>query len=219
MFGTILRPAAHMRLDHIATVQERHLAIRLDPHLIPGVLRQDGQRGDVQAELERLGELAKTGAEREQLVARDACREVGDGEEDVVAAGVVQAEDVAVGGGRVVERCDEVLERGAGVVCELGEEDLRFFFGEGSHFGRGGEGVGELRLWNLRLFWCGVFCDIQIYVRWKQTKNLSVRKFCDKLVSSLGGEDRCFKVQHLANSGEFMYFVRSSELLSGCGRY
>lgn len=42
------------------------------------------QRGDVQAELARLGHLAETGAQAEECVTADARREVGDGELDVV---------------------------------------------------------------------------------------------------------------------------------------
>ena len=79
----------------------------------------------------------ETSPEGEELVAADGDGEVGDGEEHIVAARLVQAEDVAVGVGAVVERRDEVLQRGAGVVCELGEEDLGLFLGEGAHCGCG----------------------------------------------------------------------------------
>ena len=62
-------------------------------------------------ELPRLGELAQTGAEGEEVVAGYAGGEVGEGEADVVDARVVEAEDVPVcgrrgGGGR--GRVDEV---------------------------------------------------------------------------------------------------------------
>jgi hypothetical protein len=42
MFRAILAPPAHMRLEHIAPVQERHLTVRLDPHLVARVRRDDG---------------------------------------------------------------------------------------------------------------------------------------------------------------------------------
>ena len=50
-----------MRLDDVAAVQEGHLAVRLDPHLVARVLRQDRERRDVQPELEGLGEFACAG--------------------------------------------------------------------------------------------------------------------------------------------------------------
>ncbi len=88
-----------MRLDHIPAVQERHLPVRLHPHLVAGVRRNDVQRRDVQSELARLGELAEAGAEREEVRARDTGGEVGEGEAHVVDARGVQAEDVSVVGG------------------------------------------------------------------------------------------------------------------------
>jgi hypothetical protein len=48
----------------------------------------------------------------------------------------MEPEDIAVGVGAVVEGCDEVFERGASVVCEFLEENLRFFLCEGAHIGR-----------------------------------------------------------------------------------
>jgi hypothetical protein len=51
---------------------------------VPGAGRDDGQRGDVQAELARLGHLADAGAQAEEGIAADARGEVGDGELDVV---------------------------------------------------------------------------------------------------------------------------------------
>ena len=69
----------------------------------------DGQGGDVQAELSRLGHLADAGSQAQQGVAADAGGQVGDGELDVVDAGVIQAEDVAVA---VLERGNQALEVG-----------------------------------------------------------------------------------------------------------
>lgn len=75
-----------MRLEHISAVQERHLAVRLDPHLVPCVRRNDAQRGDVEAEFSGLGELSEADAEGEEVVARNGGREVGEGFADVVDA-------------------------------------------------------------------------------------------------------------------------------------
>ena len=91
----------------------------------------------------RWAEHTETGPEGEELVAADGGGEVGDGEEDVVAARLVEAEDVAVSVGGVVEGSDEVLERGAGVVCQLGEEDLGLFFCECAHL-CGGVGASSV---------------------------------------------------------------------------
>lgn len=92
------------------------------------MLRQDGQSSDVQPELARLAELAQTRPQGQEVVARDGAGHVGEGEPDVVDAVPDQAEDVAVGVGGVVERGDQVLERGACVVCQFGKQGLRFLF-------------------------------------------------------------------------------------------
>ena len=47
-----------MCLDDVAAVEERHLAVGFDPHLVAGVLCQDGEGGDVEAEFEGFGELS-----------------------------------------------------------------------------------------------------------------------------------------------------------------
>lgn len=100
----------------------------------------------MQSELARLRELAETGAEGEEVGARDGGREVGEGEAHVVDAGSVEAEDVAVvgrgggggvggGGGGGSGGRDEVGEGAAGVGGEFGEEGAGFGFGEGAHGG------------------------------------------------------------------------------------
>ena len=150
-----------MRLDDVAAVQEGHLAVGFDPHLVAGVLCQDGEGGDVEAEFEGFGELSwggvsscsgscscsfswqkneaeegrltETGTEGEELMTGDRGRQVGDGKANVVAARLVKTENISVGVWRVVERRDEVLQRGAGVVGQLGEEDLSLFFCERAH--------------------------------------------------------------------------------------
>ena len=71
MLRTILTPSPNVRLDNIASVQERHLTVCLDPHLVSRVRRNNIQRCDVQPELASLCELAKAGAQREKCVARD----------------------------------------------------------------------------------------------------------------------------------------------------
>jgi hypothetical protein len=75
-----------MRLEHIAAVQERHLAVLLDPHLVASMRRDDAQRGDVKPEFARLCEFSEADAEGEEIVARDAGGEVGDGFPDIVDA-------------------------------------------------------------------------------------------------------------------------------------
>lgn len=80
----ILTPSAHVRLEHVAAVQKRHLAVLLHPHLVASVRRDDAQRRNVQPELARLCEFSKTDAEREQVVARDARGEIGYGFAHVV---------------------------------------------------------------------------------------------------------------------------------------
>lgn len=138
-----------MRLDHIAPIQERHLTVRLDPHLVARVRRNHVQRRDVQPELARARELAQARAQREQVGARDRGGEVCERQPYVVDARGVQAEDVAVGGGagagaggRGGRGGDQVVERAAGVVGEFGEEGLCFLLGEGAHCGwKGGEGA------------------------------------------------------------------------------
>ena len=137
VLGAVLGPAADVRLDDccaslsavppfsfhlegerltVRPVQERLGAVLLDPDLVAGAGGDDGQGGDVQAELARLGHLADAGAQAQQGVAADAGGEVGDGELDEVDARVVQAEDVAVA---VFEGGDQALEVGH-VVGELG---------------------------------------------------------------------------------------------------
>lgn len=84
MLRAILAPPSHMRLEHISAVQERHLAILLDPDLVPGVRGDYGQGGDVKSEFARLGELSEADAEREEVVARNRRGEVGKRFADVV---------------------------------------------------------------------------------------------------------------------------------------
>lgn len=63
VFRAVFAPSSDVRLEHIASIQERHLAVRLDPHLVPCMRRDHCQGGDVQAELSGFGELPKAGAE------------------------------------------------------------------------------------------------------------------------------------------------------------
>lgn len=77
--------------------------------------------------------LTEAGTKGEELVAGDGGREVGDGQAHVIASRLMKTEDVAVAVWGVVERCDEVLEGGAGVVRQLGKENLGLFFCERAH--------------------------------------------------------------------------------------
>jgi len=115
----IVGTPSHMRLEDVGPIQKRLLAVGLDPSLVAGVLGEDGQRGDVQAELARLCKLAEADAERDELVARDGRGDVGEREEHVVDAVLLHAKNVAVRVWGVAERGDEVLEGAAGVRGEL----------------------------------------------------------------------------------------------------
>jgi hypothetical protein len=85
----VLAPAADVGLEDVSSVQKGHLAVGLDPDLVAGVGGNDGQGRDVQAELARLGELAQTDAQREQVVAGYRGGEVGEGFAHVVDAGAL----------------------------------------------------------------------------------------------------------------------------------
>jgi len=146
-----------MCLDNIATIQKRHLAVGLDPHLVPCVRRNDIQRRDVQPELARLCEFAQASAQREQRVARNGSGEVGQRGPHVVDARVLDAEDVWV-----LRVIDEVLKGLAGVIGELFEESFCLGFGEWAHLDcRVHSGIAEdlllVTLIDCRQFLCGVF--------------------------------------------------------------
>lgn len=144
MLGAVFAPPANVRLDKVPAVQERHLAVLLDPHLVPRVRRNHLQRRDVQPELARLGELAHARPQREQVVPRDRRREIGQGELYVVHARAVQTENVAVilalllllagvAAAVLLRRHDDVIQRPAGVIGELGEKRVRFLVRESAH--------------------------------------------------------------------------------------
>lgn len=131
----VLTPATNMCLENIAAVEERHLAVGLDPDLVAGVGRDGVEGGDVQAEFAGLGELANAGAEGEEVGAGDAGGQVGDALAHVVDATVLDAEDVAVVIGGVGGR-DQVVQRAAGVVGQLREQRLGLSVCERPHCGR-----------------------------------------------------------------------------------
>jgi hypothetical protein len=54
-----------MRLEHVAAVQERHLTVLLNPHLVSRVRGDYAQRCDVQTEFARLGEFTQADSEGE----------------------------------------------------------------------------------------------------------------------------------------------------------
>ena len=58
VLGTVFAPAPDMRFHDVAAVEEGHLAVGFDPDFVAGVLGEDGQGGDVQAEFEGFGKLA-----------------------------------------------------------------------------------------------------------------------------------------------------------------
>ena len=73
----VLAPAANVCLHNVSAVQEGHLAVRLDPDLVPSVGRNNVQRGDVHPELSGLGELSETRPERKKALTGDRGSEVG----------------------------------------------------------------------------------------------------------------------------------------------
>lgn len=103
-----------MRFQHIAAVQERHLAILLHPHLVPRVRRNDAQRCDVETEFPGFCEFSEADSQGEQVVARDACGEVGEGFTDVVDAGalVENVSNLGIIGGAIFEEEGKVPGRG-----------------------------------------------------------------------------------------------------------
>jgi hypothetical protein len=58
MLWTILRPSPNMRLDDMATVQERHLSVGFNPYFISSVFGENGEGGDVKPKFARIRELA-----------------------------------------------------------------------------------------------------------------------------------------------------------------
>jgi hypothetical protein len=58
MFRDILRETGKMRARQVRAVEEGHDAVRSDVQLVTGVLSEDGEGGDVQADLAGLSELA-----------------------------------------------------------------------------------------------------------------------------------------------------------------
>ena len=97
MLGAILAPPPHVGLDHITAVQERHLAVGLDPHLVARVRGDHVQRCHVQPKFARLGEFAQACAEREKVGPGDGGGEIGEHERHIVDARSMQAEDVSGG--------------------------------------------------------------------------------------------------------------------------
>lgn len=128
MLRTILTPPPNMRLDNIPTVHERHLSILLDPDLIPRMRRNHIQRSDVDAKLPRLGVLANTDPEGEEVRARDRSRQIGYRQTKIVDSTPVKTENIAVVGRGIVGAGDQGVEGTSGVVGQLGEQSLRLFF-------------------------------------------------------------------------------------------
>ena len=77
VLGAVLAPATDMGLNNVTTVQEGHLAVGLDPDLVPSVRRNHVQRGDVHPELSSLCELSEARSEREEALTSDRSGQVG----------------------------------------------------------------------------------------------------------------------------------------------
>ncbi len=58
MLRAVFGPTSNVSLDDVASVQEWHLPVGLNPDLVTSVLCEDWKGGNVKAELEGLGELA-----------------------------------------------------------------------------------------------------------------------------------------------------------------
>lgn len=80
----IFTPSSHMCLQHVATVQKRHLAIGFNPDLIARMWRNDGQGGYVESEFARLCEFSEAETEGEEIVARNGSGEVGKGFANII---------------------------------------------------------------------------------------------------------------------------------------
>jgi hypothetical protein len=149
----ILAPPTNVRLEHIAAVEVRHLAVGLDPDLVAGVRCDDTQRGDVKTEFPCLGELAQADSKGKQVVACDGGGQVGERFADIVAARALA--DMLAGAGKARGQRvhmylhtedkavvaagwvgDEVRDALAAVGGELLEENFCLGFGEGAHYGR-----------------------------------------------------------------------------------
>lgn len=122
MLRAILAPPSNVCLEHVSTVQERHLAILLHPHLISRMGRDHRQGRDVQTELARLGELSKTDAEGEEVIASNRCGQVRERLAHIVDTGALDAENVTV---VCAAGSDEVLDALSTVAGKLLEERLR----------------------------------------------------------------------------------------------
>lgn len=134
MLRAILAPSPNVRLDDVSTVHKRHLAVGLDPHLVPRVRRNRLQRRDVDPELPGLGELADADSEREEVCAGDRSRQIGYRQAKIVDSTPMQTEDIAVVGRGIVGRCDQGIQGTSCVVCQLGEQRLGLFLSELAHF-------------------------------------------------------------------------------------
>lgn len=58
VLGAIVRPASNVSLDNVAAVEKGHLAIGSHPDFPSGMLGEDFESGDVQAELSGFCEFA-----------------------------------------------------------------------------------------------------------------------------------------------------------------
>ena len=66
----VFRDPAKPRFDHIVSVEKLLLGRRLQPDLVVGVRRQVIERGHVEPELLRLGELAEASSKGKQVLSR-----------------------------------------------------------------------------------------------------------------------------------------------------
>ena len=127
MLGNVVTHLSNVGLENVVTVKEGHLSVGLDPDLVSSVCGKKRQSGDVKSELAGLGELAETGADREELGSRHTGGILGNLLLNVVDSVLLEPEHVRV---FVI---DEVRDVSTNVVGKLLEHGFRFFFGKRSH--------------------------------------------------------------------------------------
>lgn len=123
MFRTILTPPTDMSLNHIPSIEERHLSIWFNPELVSGIWRNDGKTSDVQPKFASLGELADHGPDGQEVRSGNRHCQVGQLQRHVVYSVPMESEDKSLR--LILSRSDEVIERAASVIRQLGEDCIK----------------------------------------------------------------------------------------------
>lgn len=120
--------SGNMGLDDMIAIQEGHFASSLDPDFMFGVLGNEIETGDAEAELAGFSELADVDAGSKEFFFGDVGGEGNELAVDVEDFALDEAEDRLLDG-----VLDEVFEGVADVVVEFGEEDFCLFVGKWAH--------------------------------------------------------------------------------------